>query len=225
MMPIEVEKPSSRARLLIVRASSGFLMPPPSTELMLTSNVGVVLQVLQLLVEHAQALLRHLVGLDVVDADLQEVEPGVVQLLDPLRHQEVAVGDQAGHHAAAADAADQVVEVRMQHRLAAAEGDDRRAELGELVDAAQHHVGRDRRRHLVVLVAVAAVDVAAADRDDLHEQRMGRVRRGRATNSRSGARLAAGGGQAPRSEIIASGRAGSTGPQPPHRLADLQRAA
>ena len=36
-------------------------------------------------------------------------------------------------------------------------------------------VGRDRRRHLVVLVAVAAVDVAAADRDDLHEQRVGRM--------------------------------------------------
>ena len=34
-----------------------------------------------------------------------------------------------------ADAADQVVEVRMEHRLAAAERDDRRAELGQLVDA------------------------------------------------------------------------------------------
>ena len=40
----------------------------------------------------------------------------------------------------------------------------------------RHHVGRDRRRHLVVLVAVAAVDVAAADRDDLDEQRVRRVR-------------------------------------------------
>jgi len=38
MMPIEVEKPSARARRLIVRASSGFLIPPPSTELMLTSK-------------------------------------------------------------------------------------------------------------------------------------------------------------------------------------------
>ena len=85
MMPIEVEKPSSRARLLMVRASSGFLIPPPSTELMLTSKVGVVVQVLQLLVEQPQALLRHLVRLDVVDADLQEVEAGRVQLLDPLR--------------------------------------------------------------------------------------------------------------------------------------------
>ena len=43
-----------------------------------------------------------------------------------------------------------------------------------------HHVGRDRRRHLVVLVAVAAVDVAAADRDDLDEQRVSRIRRARA---------------------------------------------
>ena len=101
MMPIEVENPSSRARVLMVRASSGFLMPPPSTELMLTSKVGVLAQVLQLLVEQPQALLRHLVRLDVVDADLQEVEAGVVQLLDPLRDQEIAVGDEPGHHAVA----------------------------------------------------------------------------------------------------------------------------
>src|SRR5436305_759644 len=40
MMPIDVENPSSRARLLIVRASSAFLIPPPRTELMLMSNVA-----------------------------------------------------------------------------------------------------------------------------------------------------------------------------------------
>ena len=184
MMPIEVEKPRSRARLLIVRASSGFLMPPPTTELMFTSNVGVVLEILQLLVEDAEALLRDFVGIDVVDADLQEIEPGAVERLDAFRHQKVAVRDQAGHHAAAADVADQLVEVRMQHRLAAAERDDRRAELGQLVDAPLHDVGRHRRRHLVVLVAVAAVDVAAADRDDLDEQRMRGVCQPRA-NSRT----------------------------------------
>ncbi len=38
MIPIDVEKPSSRARRLMARASSGFRVPPPSTELMLTSN-------------------------------------------------------------------------------------------------------------------------------------------------------------------------------------------
>ena len=101
--------------------------------------------------------------------------PGVVQLLDALGRQEVAVGDEPGHHAVTTDAADQVVEVGMEHRLAAAEGHHRGAELGQLVDAPDHRVGRHRRRDLVVLVAVAAVDVAAADRDDLDEQRVGGV--------------------------------------------------
>src|SRR6185369_11381176 len=54
----------------------------------------VGLEVLKLLIEYAQALLRHVVRLDVVDADLQEVESRRVQLLDSLRHEEVAVRDQ-----------------------------------------------------------------------------------------------------------------------------------
>ena len=64
-------------------------------------KVGVLGQHLQLLVEHLEALLRHVVGHDVVDRDLQVIEPGVVQALDALRHQQVAVGDHAGDHAAA----------------------------------------------------------------------------------------------------------------------------
>ena len=144
-MPIEVEKPSSRARVLMVRASSGFLMPPPSDGVDVHVEGRVLPEVLQLPVEHPEALLRDFVRVDVVDADLQEVEPGLVQRLDPLRHQKVAVGDQAGHHAAAADVANQLVEIRVQHRLAAAERDDRRAERRQPVDAALHHVGRHRR--------------------------------------------------------------------------------
>ena len=57
-----------------------------------------------------------------------------------------------------------------------------------------HHVGRHRIGHLVVLVAVAAVDVAAADRDDLDEQRMRGVRQA-ADELAHRPRLAAGGGQ------------------------------
>ena len=40
-----------------------------------------------------------------------------------------------------ADVADEVVEIGVQHRLAAAEGHDRRAQLGQLVDARQHRLG------------------------------------------------------------------------------------
>ena len=133
---------------------------------------GVVLQVLQLLVEHPQALLGHIVGLDVVDADLQKIEPGAVELVNPFGHEKIAVRDEAGHHAPVPDVPDEAVEIRMQHRLAAAESDDGGAERRELVDPAQHGLGGDRRRHLVVLVAVAAIDVAAANGNDLHEQRV-----------------------------------------------------
>src|SRR5205823_5900307 len=77
--------------------------------------------------------------------------------------------------AAAADVAQQLVEIGMQHGLAAAEGDDRGAELGQFVDTPLHGGRWHRFRDFVVLVAVAAVDVASPDRDDLDEQRMGRV--------------------------------------------------
>jgi hypothetical protein len=138
MMPIEVEKPSSRAR--VVDGPRIFRVLDPAAEHRVDVHVegGVVVQVLELLVEQAQALLRHLVRLDVVDADLQEVEAGGVRAPRSASHQEVAVGDQAGHHAAAR-MRDQHVEVRVQHRLAAAEGDDRRAELGRACRSALHH--------------------------------------------------------------------------------------
>ena len=47
-------------------------------------EVGVFGQPLQLLVEQPQALLRDFVRLDVVDADLEVVEPGLVERLDAL---------------------------------------------------------------------------------------------------------------------------------------------
>src|SRR5262245_8216879 len=71
--------------------------------------------------------------------------------------------------------ADEIVQIGVEHRLADAERDHRRAELGELVDAAAHDVACDWRRDLVVLVAVSAVDVAATNGYDLYEQRMRRV--------------------------------------------------
>ena len=135
-------------------------------------EVGVFGQPLELLVEEAEALLRDLVRLDVVDADLEVVQPGLVQRLDALGGHQVAVGDQARDHAAAPNPSDQGIEIGMQHRLAAAEGDDRSAKGGELVDPREHLRRRDRLRHLVVFVAIAAIDVAATDGDDVHQQRM-----------------------------------------------------
>ena len=158
----------------------------------------------------AQALLRHFVRLDVVDADLQVVEPGVVQRLDSLRREQVAVGDQSGDHAVRPDAADQGVEIRMEHRLAAAERDDRRAEVGQLVDPREHRVGRHRLGHLVVLVAVAAVDVAAADRARGGRAADDRYRRDRArTRGRTSAFGSPSGKYASNSEVYQEQRSDS----------------
>ena len=86
--------------------------------------------------------------------------------------QQVSVGDQAGDHAVLADAADDVVELRMQQRLAAADGDHGRAQLAQLVHAAEHGLERHRLGEIVVLVAVFAGQIAAAHGDDVRQQRM-----------------------------------------------------
>ena len=69
-------------------------------------EVGVLGEELELLVEDLEALLRDFVGLEVVDGDLQVVEAGAVEALDALGHEQVAVGDHAGHAAVVADAGD-----------------------------------------------------------------------------------------------------------------------
>ncbi len=141
MMPIDVEKPSSPGAPVDGARIFRVLDAAADDRVDVDVEVGVLGEPLQLRVEQPQALLRHFVRLDVVDADLQVVEPGVVERGDALGREQVAVGDEPGDHAARADAADQSVEVRVEHRLAAAERDDRRAELGELVDA-REHLGR-----------------------------------------------------------------------------------
>ena len=63
----------------------------------------------------------------------------------------------------------------MEHRLSAAERDDGGPQPGQVIDPCQHRLQRDRGRHLVVLVAVAAVDVATANRDEMDQERMSGV--------------------------------------------------
>src|SRR5271163_3699084 len=78
-------------------------------------------QHLQLLVENFQAFFRDIIRLNVVDTDLQMLQPGVVQLLDAIRHQEIPVGDQSRDHAMAPDMRDQPVKLGMEQRFASAE--------------------------------------------------------------------------------------------------------
>src|SRR5205085_4497761 len=82
-------------------------------------EVRVLGDVDELAVEVLQALLRDLVGLDVVNADLEVLKPGLVQTSDALRREVVAVGDEAGDHPAPSYVADDLVAVRVHHRRAA----------------------------------------------------------------------------------------------------------
>ena len=135
-------------------------------------KLGELRQALQLLIEYLQAFLRDLVRLDIVNADLQVIQAGAVKALDPLRGEQIAVGDQARQHASAANAGDDRVEVRMEQRFAAADRDNRGSKRRQLVDALQHLLGSDRFREAVEFVAVSARKIAAADGNDVCIDRM-----------------------------------------------------
>ncbi len=60
----------------------------------------------------------------------------------------------------------------MQQRLAAADRDHGGAQVGQLVHAPQHQLGRHWLRKIVKLVAVSAGQIAAPDRDQVRQQRM-----------------------------------------------------
>ncbi len=138
-------------------------------------KIGVLGQQLQLFVEHLEALLRNIVGHDVVDRNLQVVEPGVVQALDAVGHQQISVGDHAGDHAAAADARDDQVQIGVEQRFAAADGDDVGAQIGQAVEPLVHGLDGHGLRDIVVFVAVAAGQVAAAHGN--HVRQHGVIRR------------------------------------------------
>jgi hypothetical protein len=60
----------------------------------------------------------------------------------------------------------------MEQRLAAAQGHDAGAKLGELVDTTEHIRSWDRGRVVIVLVAVPTRQVAAPDRDEMGGDRL-----------------------------------------------------
>jgi hypothetical protein len=135
-------------------------------------------QPLQLGLQEAEALERHLVRLHVVDADLQVVEPRLVEPADPLLREVVAVRDERRDHAPAPHARDHRVELGVHERLSPAHRDHGRAQLGQLVQPPQHDLERDGLGDGVVLVAVRAGEVAAAHGHDVHEEGMAGVDEG-----------------------------------------------
>ena len=69
---------------------------------------------------------------------MKVIETGAIQPAYARGSKEIAIRDQSGDGSAAADMRDDFVEVRMQHRLAAADRDDGGAEIGEVIHSPQH---------------------------------------------------------------------------------------
>jgi hypothetical protein len=135
-------------------------------------KVGVLGKVFELLVQNFQTFLRHIIGSDVINRNLQPLEAGVVQPLNALRNQEISVGDQSGDHSVPADAANDVVKFRVQQRFSAADGNHSCAQLAQFVHPAEHFFSRHWLRKIVKLIAISAGKIAAADGNDVRQQRM-----------------------------------------------------
>jgi hypothetical protein len=94
--------------------------PLPNTEFDTDSELSVSSEPFELPVKHAQALFRNVVGCNVVDADLQIIQPGAIQGANPVRSQVQAVGDQSRDRTAVANSTDDRVQIRKQRGFAAA---------------------------------------------------------------------------------------------------------
>ena len=108
---------------------------------------------------------------DVVDADLHAVEARLVEALDPLARQEIRVRVDERDHALLLDVRDGLVDVGIEQRLTAGQRHEHGAQARDVIDALLQRLERNRRRDLVVLVAVAAAEVAAARDDEVRDQR------------------------------------------------------
>ena len=79
---------------------------------------------MQLFIQDLQTLLGDVIGRDIIYRDLQPLQPSLVQPLNALWHQQVAVGDHARDHVVVADTRDDGIQLGMQERLASADSDD-----------------------------------------------------------------------------------------------------
>src|SRR5215468_2996450 len=104
-------------------------------------KVGVFGEHLELLVENFQALLGNVIWIDVINRNLQPLEPGAIQAFDPVWHEQVAIRDHPSDAAVVTNAPDDLVQFGMQQRLAAADSHDGRAQFPQLVYAAEHDIG------------------------------------------------------------------------------------
>src|SRR4051794_6179764 len=121
---------------------------------MVTSNVAYSFSHSSFRSRTSQALLRHLVWLHVIYADLKIIEPGRIQSLDSLWRNQVAVCDDRRNRALFPYMPDEQIQIRMQRGLPSAESHDAGSERAEFVDPLQHCGSRNRRRVSIEFIAV-----------------------------------------------------------------------
>jgi hypothetical protein len=126
----------------------------------------------KLLIEHLEALLRDLVGIDVVDADLQVIQSGTVQALDAIGDQKITIGNHARNQAVTAYVGDDVIELGMQQTFPATDGNNRGPEVRQMIHSAQYGFQRHRLGDIVELVAVRTGQIAAAHGHKVGQHRM-----------------------------------------------------
>src|SRR5688500_5193922 len=126
----------------------------------------------QLCVENLKTLFRDLIRRYVVDRDLKIIETCFIELLYLFDLEIITVRDQPGDHSVMPDAGNDVVYLRMHHRLAAGDGNYRRSKLRKLVYTLEHCTDRHRIARLVVFVAVSAGQITSSHRHDVHQHGM-----------------------------------------------------
>ena len=129
-------------------------------------------QQIELLVQRFQALFGNIIRHRIVDADLQVLQPCLIQLFDALFGQQESVGDHAGDHPAPPDMPDDFIQLRVQERLAAADGDDRSPHVREEIETVFHFLHGYWLRKIIEFIAVSARQVAPPRGNDVHQERV-----------------------------------------------------
>ena len=95
------------------------------------------------------------------------VETCAIEPLNAFLNQQVAIGDEAADDPMGADAADHVIQFRVQQRLATADHNHCSAQLGQLINTAEQLFQWHRIGNVIVFAAISAGKIAAAHGNEL----------------------------------------------------------
>ena len=150
----------------------GIFYAAPQHRIDVHLEVRVERKQLELVVQRFEAFLGNFIRHRVVNTDLQVFQSRVIQFLNAVVRQQEPVCDHSRDHPASPNMPDYFIQLRMQQRLSPADRDDGRSHARQNVQALLHLFQRHRRREIVEFIAVRASQVAAAGRNDVHQEGM-----------------------------------------------------